>query len=628
MPMSRPSLALAGIAGAALLAGVVVHLTSVAPPLSPRFAPAPTRVGQPQTEPDEIGRRELEARVAQGQRMEERRRAEAQRRRGTVEKSARVGAAGDASEPRTDFFRLLPEPSPPGAPPAAAPSMTAEGARYSRAAPDRETFPTDYRDQGRDRFAGFDPNPVKVVAEEPVSTFSIDVDTASYGFVRASLNGGVLPQMDAVRIEELVNYFPYDYPGPESRDAPFAASVALIPAPWNDAARLLHIGIKGYALDTGTAPRANLVFLIDVSGSMDARDKLPLLVNSLKLLLGSLSPEDTVAIVVYAGAAGTVLAPTPVSEEVRIRAALERLDAGGSTAGAEGIRQAYLLAERHFVEGGVNRVILATDGDFNVGITDLGELESFIARKRESGVSLSVLGFGMGNYRDDLMQRLAQNGNGNAAYIDSLNEARKSLVEEATSMLFPIAKDVKIQVEFNPAAIREYRLIGYETRMLAREDFRNDRVDAGDIGSGHTVTAIYEVVPAGSGAERIAPLRYSPGSDQAARAGAGFAGELAFVKIRYKRPDADASRLITRAVTQADVFESLEAAPREARFAAAVAGFGQLLRGGRYTGDHGYDDVIALAQGARGDDPFGYRAEFLNLVRLAGSAAAMEPLRP
>ena len=372
--------------------------------------------------------------------------------------------------------------------PQAARSTAEAGERHVIMAADSAVSSDAYREQGRDQFADFDSNPVKVVTEEPVSTFSIDVDTASYGFVRASLNNGVLPQHGAVRVEELVNYFPYDYPGPESRETPFAASVSLLPAPWNDSTRLMHIGIKGYALATGTAPRANLVFLVDVSGSMDEPNKLPLVVNSLKLLLGTLAPEDTVAVVVYAGAAGTVLPPTPVAERGRILAALEHLDAGGSTAGGEGIRQAYLLAERHFVEGGINRVILATDGDFNVGITDSDELEGFVARKRESGVFLSVLGFGMGNYNDALMQRLAQSGNGNAAYIDSLNEARKALVDEATSMLFPIAKDVKIQVEFNPAAVSEYRLIGYETRMLAREDFRNDRVDAGEIGSGHTVT--------------------------------------------------------------------------------------------------------------------------------------------
>ena len=643
MPTSRLSLAVAGIAGFAVLAGIVLHLTSVAPPLSPDLALAPASVGEPGAGPGAAPSPERELGEAEAMRALE--------AVETVPPMAadrvRAKPAPSGTEREYDLARMQVEQAAEARERRAEERFTGSGGSFGRTlsvsraprsirksserarsfvAADSEVFPADsYREQGRDQFADFDSNPVKVVAEEPVSTFSIDVDTASYGFVRASLNGGVLPHTDAVRVEELVNYFPYDYPGPESRETPFAASVSLLPAPWNPAARLMHIGIKGYALDTGAAPRANLVFLIDVSGSMDEPNKLPLVVNSLKLLLGTLAPEDTVAIVVYAGAAGTVLPPTPARERGRILAALEHLGAGGSTAGAEGIRQAYLLAERHFVEGGVNRVILATDGDFNVGITDSDELESFIARKRESGVFLSVLGFGRGNYNDALMQRLAQHGNGNAAYIDSLNEARKALVDEATSMLFPIAKDVKIQVEFNPAAISEYRLIGYETRMLAREDFRNDRVDAGEIGSGHTVTAIYEVVPVGAGAERVAPLRYQ--REEGAETDTEFGDELAFLKIRYKRPDADASTLITRAVTTADAFESVEAAPREARFAAAVAGFGQLLRGGRHTGGYGYDDVIALAQEARGEDPFGYRAEFLGLVRLAKSAAAMEPLR-
>ena len=647
MPISRPSLAIAGVAGFALLAGLVVHLTSIAPPFSTDLVLAPASVGEHGAGAGTADSHDREAIVAEST-GEAGPLAVAEAIRTHALENAPAELVGGEPEREYELSRMRAEQAAqagrsraeerfrPGggafsgvlSAPQAPPSMreSAEKARGLVAA-DGEVYPADhYREQGRDRFTDFDSNPVKVVVEEPVSTFSIDVDTASYGFVRASLNGGVLPQKDAVRVEELVNYFPYDYPGPESRETPFRASVSLLPAPWNSAARLMHIGIKGYALDTGTAPRANLVFLVDVSGSMHEPNKLPLVVSSLKLLLGTLAPEDTVAIVVYAGSAGTVLPPTPVAERGRILAALEQLDAGGSTAGGEGIRQAYLLAERHFVEGGVNRVILATDGDFNVGITDSDELEGFIARKRESGVFLSVLGFGRGNYNDALMQRLAQHGNGNAAYIDSLNEARKALVDEATSMLFPIAKDVKIQVEFNPAAVSEYRLIGYETRMLAREDFRNDRVDAGEIGSGHTVTAIYEVVPVGSGGERIAPLRYRRG--EAEETGTEFGDELAFLKIRYKRPDADTSTLITRAVTTADAFESVEAAPREARFAAAVAGFGQILRGGRYTGDYGYDDVIALARGARGDDPFGYRAEFINLVRLAQSAAAMEPLRP
>ena len=478
--------------------------------------------------------------------------------------------------------------------------------------------------QGRDRFSHFDANPVKVTAEEPVSTFSIDVDTASYSFMRAALHNGVLPQRDAVRIEELINYFPYDYAPPDNRETPFATHVSLMPAPWNQANRLMHVGIKGFVADRSAEPRANLVFLIDTSGSMDEPNKLPLLINSFKLLVSALSPEDTVAIVTYAGSAGMALAPTKAAERGKIVAGLEHLDAGGSTAGGEGIRQAYLLAEQHFVEDGINRVILATDGDFNVGITDPGELESYVARKRDSGVFLSVLGFGMGNYNDELMQRLAQNGNGNAAYIDSLSEARKVLAEEATSTLFPIAKDVKIQVEFNPALVSEYRLIGYETRLLKREDFRNDKVDAGEIGVGHTVTAIYELTPVGSGVERIAPLRYQE-PDEAA--GTGFADEVAYLKIRYKLPDSETSTEIVRAVTRGDGFESVDAAPQDARFAVAVAAFGQLLRGGQYTQDFSYDDVIALAQAARGQDPFGYRSEFISLVRLAQSAAAMAPPR-
>ena len=482
-------------------------------------------------------------------------------------------------------------------------------------------------EQGHDRFAGFDIGGVRLVAEEPVSTFPIDVETASYALVRASLNGGVLPPMDAVRIEELVNHFPYDYPGPESPDVPFATSVSLMPAPWNDAARLMHVGIKGYVPGAEVAPRANLVFLVDTSASMDEPGKLPLLVESLKRLVGTLAPEDTVAIVSYGRFAGTVLAPTPAADRESILAALERLAAGGSTTGAVGIRQAYLLAGLRFVEGGVNRVILATDGDFNAGITDFDELEGFIARKRESGVSLSVLGFGMGNDDGALMRRLARKGNGNAVHIDSVSEARKALVEEATPPLFPIAKDVKIQVEFNPAVIGEYRLIGYETRMLAREDFRNDRVDGGEVGSGHTVTAIYQVIPAGSGGERIEPMHYGPAKAEAAT-DARFENEIAFVNIRYKRSDAGTSALVTRAVTSSDAFDSVTAAPREARFAAAVAGFGQLLRGGRDTGRYGYDDVIALAQGARGEDPYGYRTEFIGLVRRAKIAAAMAPARP
>ncbi len=477
--------------------------------------------------------------------------------------------------------------------------------------------------QGRDRFTAFDPNAVKLVTREPLSTFSIDVDTTSYAFLRASLNQGYLPPNgEAIRIEELINYFTYDYPPPETRDPPFAAHVSLMPAPWNDRARLMRIGIKGYELDQSTAPRANLVFLIDTSGSMNEPNKLPLLIRSLKLLLTALSPDDRVAIVSYAGSAGVLLEPTPVSERRTILAALDHLGAGGSTAGAEGIRQAYDLAERHLIGDGINRVILATDGDFNVGITDPEALEDFISHKRSSGVSLSVLGFGMGNYNDELMQHLAQSGNGNAAYIDSLSEARKVLLEQVTSTLVTIAKDVKIQVEFNPATVREYRLIGYETRRLAAEHFRNDKVDAGEIGAGHTVTALYEIILEDTDGSRIPPLRYQ---DTKATTKADFNDEFAFLKIRYKLPNAQSSTLITQAVTAADVFKTVDAAPHDMRFAAAVAAFGELLHGGQYTGEYSYDDVVALALGARGEDPLGYRNEFIRLVHLAESATITEP---
>ena len=468
-----------------------------------------------------------------------------------------------------------------------------------------------------DRFARVDPNRLKMVAEEPVSTFSIDVDTAAYSFLRASLQQGTLPPKEAVRIEELINYFAYDYPAPTGRDTPFATRVTVLPAPWNPSTRLMHIGIRGFEL-TGPRPRANLVFLIDTSGSMGQPNKLPLLVNSLRLLLGSLEPADRVAIVTYAGSSATALEPTPVSEREKILAALGQLRAGGSTAGASGIQRAYRLARQHFMADGVNRVILATDGDFNVGITDLDQLQGYVERERKSGVFLSVLGFGMGNLNDRLMQALAQNGNGVAAYIDTLSEARKVLVDEATSTLFPIAKDVKIQVEFNPARVSEYRLIGYESRMLAREDFQNDRVDAGEIGSGHRVTAIYEITPVGSGGERVPPLRY--GREKKPQPGAA-SGEYAFVKIRYKLPESDTSTLISQAVTSANEHERIEQAPLDVRFAAAVAGFGQLMRGSPYTEKFDYDQVIELARGARGEDRFGYRSEFLQLVRLAQSAA-------
>lgn len=510
-----------------------------------------------------------------------------------------------------------------------APEAFASGGAGEIAAMEEPMQQPGYRDEGRDRFQTIETNPVKVTAEEPVSTFSIDVDTSSYSFMRASLNNGVLPQDDSVRVEELINYFPYAYPGPDSAEEPFRATVTVMPTPWNPATKLVHIGIKGFDMAMAERPRANLVFLIDTSGSMEEPNKLPLLINSMKMLVDELKPDDTVSIVVYAGSAGTVLEPTKVSEKGKVLSALENLSAGGSTAGAEGIRQAYQLAKQNFDKDGVNRVILATDGDFNVGITDTDELQGFVERERESGVFLSVLGFGMGNYNDELMQTLAQNGNGAAAYIDTLSEARKVLVEESTSTLFPIAKDVKLQVEFNPATVSEYRLIGYETRLLNREDFNNDRIDAGEIGSGHTVTAIYEITPAGSGAELVDNLRYQENATPPAAGAADTSGEYGFLKIRYKLPEEDASKLIETPISAANEVGATggNTTAGEARFAASVAAFGQILRGGRYTGDHGYDDVIALANANKGTDEFGYRAEFVNLARLAKTAASMQRLQ-
>jgi Ca-activated chloride channel family protein len=488
-----------------------------------------------------------------------------------------------------------------------------------RALPDRPAVAAE--PHGRDQFAGQAENPYKVTREEPVSTFSVDVDTASYSFVRASLARNALPPKDAVRTEELVNYFPYAYPAPASADEPFRTTVSVFPSPWNEGRRIVHIGIKGYAVSPAERPKANLVFLVDTSGSMNAPNRLPLAKQALAMLVGELDARDKVAIVTYAGSAGTALEPTPASEKAKILAAIERLGAGGSTAGAEGIRQAYALAEANFDPAGVNRVLLATDGDFNVGITSREELKGFVERKREKGIFLSVLGFGIGNYNDAMMQALAQNGNGTAAYIDTLGEARKVLVEEATSTIVPIAKDVKIQVEFNPAHVAEYRLVGYETRALRREDFNNDKVDAGDVGSGHTVTAIYEIVPVG--APRVnSDLRYGP--SQAAPAAPGQ--ELGFLSLRYKLPKSDTSRLATTPIGASAGHERFEDASQEARFAISVAGFAELLRGGRHTGRLTYDDVIRTASAAKGEDPFGYRGEFVQMVRAAKTAAAMQQL--
>jgi Ca-activated chloride channel family protein len=488
----------------------------------------------------------------------------------------------------------------------------------------REHVPAASEPVGRDKFANAPENAFKVARDAPVSTFSIDVDTASYSFVRGQLNRNVLPPAASVRTEELINYFPYAYEAPASADEPFRANVAVFPNPWAEGRKLIRIGVKGYALQQTSRPRANLVFLIDTSGSMAPLNRLPLVKQSLSMLLTQLQPDDRVAIVTYAGNADTALGPTAVSEKAKILAAIGQLHAGGSTAGAEGIRQAYALAEQNFDANGVNRVILATDGDFNVGITSRDELKGFVERQREKGIFLSVLGVGAGNYNDALAQTLAQNGNGVAAYIDTINEARKVLVEEASSTLFPIGKDVKIQIEFNPATVAEYRLIGYETRLLNRDDFANDKVDAGDVGSGQTVTALYDIVPVG-GPRVVDDLRYGA---QAPAGGSPAPAEYAFVKIRYKLPRSDRSVLISTPVDRGSEHGRFEDAPLDARFATSVAAFGEILRGGKHTGQFGYDDVLRIASAARGDDPYGYRSEFLQLVRAAKTASAMQPLRP
>jgi Ca-activated chloride channel family protein len=461
--------------------------------------------------------------------------------------------------------------------------------------------------ENTEAYANEDPNPVKVTAEEPVSTFSIDVDTASWAVIRSTLGMGLLPTPDQVRVEEMVNYFPYAYPAPTTEQA-FSTTVAVMPTPWNPDTRLVTIGIQGALPAVADRPPLNLVFLIDTSGSMEDANKLPLLKQSLTLMLGELRPEDQVAIVAYAGSAGLVLEPTPAGDRAAILTALENLAAGGSTAGAEGLALAYQVAEGMKADGEVSRILLATDGDFNVGVSDPDGLEAYVARQRETGTYLSVLGFGRGNLDDAVMQSLAQNGNGQAAYIDTLSEARKVLVDQLTGALFPIADDVKIQVEWNPATVAEYRLIGYETRALRREDFNNDAVDAGEIGAGTQVTAIYEVTAPGSDALLNDPLRYGS-------AVAEGEGELGFLRLRWKAPGAETSTLIETPITGG------EEATEETRFAAAVAGFGQLLQGSVYLNDWGWDQAIALALPARGDDPYGYRIEAVNLMRLAQGLA-------
>ncbi|MFV0680814.1 vWA domain-containing protein [Ottowia sp.] len=477
-----------------------------------------------------------------------------------------------------------------------------------------------------ERYAQITDNPVKLVAEAPVSTFSIDVDTGSYSNVRRMLNAGTLPPGDAVRVEELINYFPYDYAQP-SDGRPFAVHTQMAPAPWNAERVLLRIGIKGQDVAKQSLPPANLVFLVDVSGSMNSQDKLPLLKSSLKLLVDEMRPQDRISLVTYASGTQVVLQPTSGADKARIKAAIDALHAGGSTAGASGIQLAYSAAQQSLIEGGINRILLATDGDFNVGVADVRQLKSMVEQKRKSGISLSTIGFGTGNYNEAMMEQVADVGDGAYSYIDSLMEGHKVLVNEMTSTLATIAKDVKVQIEFNPAVVKEYRLIGYENRQLRREDFNNDQVDAGDIGAGHTVTALYELTLSGAKGS-IDPLRYAqakkadnPHANANANAKAkakakAKANELAHLRLRYKLPGQPSSTLIDTPIAR-QAIAPLASTDTEFRFATAVAIFGQLLRGGRHTGTWSYADARALAFENQGSDRYGYRAEFVRLIDLA-----------
>lgn len=471
--------------------------------------------------------------------------------------------------------------------------------------PDMELAPN------QESYGKFDPNPVKRVAEAPISTFSVDVDTGSYANVRRFLTAGQMPPEGAVRVEEMLNYFRYDYPRPADRAVPFSVTSDMAVTPWNSETRLLRVGLRGYDISQVERPPANLVFLIDVSGSMSDSDKLPLVKTTLKLLAEQLNPNDRVSIVVYAGAAGLVLEPT--ADKAKIAAALEQLQAGGSTAGGAGLKLAYATARQAFIKGGINRILLATDGDFNVGTADTEQLKTMVSREKEAGITLTTLGFGEGNYNEAMMEAVADVGNGNYAYIDSATEVRKVLDEELSSTLFTIAQDVKIQIEFNPAVVAEYRLIGYENRKLAEEDFANDKVDAGDIGAGHRVTALYEVALVGSKGMMLGERRYAVNRPVAKT---GTADELAFLKLRYKLPGEASSKLIERPVPI--TLEATKPARGDMAFAAAVAAFGQRLRGGKYLGSFGYGDIVRLA-GASTDY---YRQEFVKLVELAKSQSA------
>ncbi|WP_339691333.1 VWA domain-containing protein [uncultured Parasphingorhabdus sp.] len=519
----------------------------------------------------------------------------------------------------TGALRASPSVAPPPPPPPSSQIVTTGKAVASGAmAAERSMAPYPYprplpypqaRPQDRERYDGKEVASIKRVADEPVSTFAVDVDTGSYSNVRRFLNEGRLPPEAAVRTEEMINYFRYDYLRPQNRDTPFSVSTDISTTPWNDASRLLRIGLRGYDVDSNERPRANLVFLVDVSGSMNSQDKLPLVKSTLTALANELRSDDRVSIVVYSGTVGLLLAPT--SNKDYVKQAVDCLSASGSTAGGDALKLAYSTARGNFLDGGINRIIMATDGDFNVGTSNTDELKKYVAEQRKSGVTLTMLGYGSGNIRDELMEGIANVGNGNYAYIDSAMEARKVLGSELSSTLFTIAKDVKIQIEFNPAHVKEYRLIGYENRLLAEEDFANDKIDAGDIGAGHQVTALYEVMP--TNASGWLPERRYPANRVVERQ-SDFNGEMAQVKLRYKLPEEDKSRLITRSIAAQDL-RSASRPSGDMAFAVAVAAFGQKLRGDKYLGDYDFRN-IGLLSGNGGDY---WRQEFRKLNDLASS---------
>jgi len=469
-----------------------------------------------------------------------------------------------------------------------------------------------------EEYDGISENIFHEALKNPLSTFSIDVDAASYSNVRRFITSGQQVPKDAVRIEEMINYFKYDYDQPKGDD-PFSINTEISSAPWNKKHKLVHIGLQGKNISKENLPPSNLVFLIDVSGSMSDENKLPLLKTSFKMLVEQLREQDRVAIVVYAGAAGLVLPSTSGEDKKTILKALENLEAGGSTAGGAGIKLAYAVAKENFIENGNNRVILATDGDFNVGESSNGGMERLIEAKREEGVFLTALGFGMGNYKDSKMETLADKGNGNYFYIDSMLEAQKALVNEFGGTLFTIAKDVKLQIEFNPARVKAYRLIGYENRLLNNEDFNNDRKDAGELGSGHSVTALYEIIPVGVEGEfsKIDELKYQKSKIEPVTSDSK---EIMTVKFRYKKPSGSVSKLIVHPLLDENI--SIDKTSDNFRWSAAVAGFGMLLRDSEYAKDFKYEDVLQLAQRARGQDIDGYRVEFINMVKSLKSLAA------